>query len=72
MSEYNLYHIDDKGKRIDLSDKQEELAEEAIERSADKMSEYVAMAEEEYMDIIYPWDIEEYLVEGAILKCDRR
>ncbi len=71
MSEYDLYHIDDKGRRVDLSDKQEELAEEAIERSADKMDEYVAMAEEEYMDKIYPRDFDEYLVDGAILECNQ-
>ena len=71
MSEYDLYHIDDKGRRVDLSDKQEELAEGAIERSADKMDEYVAMAEEEYMDIIYPRDHDEYLVDGAILECNQ-
>lgn len=71
MSEYDLYHIDDKGRRVDLSDRQEELAEEAIERSADKMDEYVAMAEEEYMDKIYPRDHDEYLVDGAILECNQ-
>ncbi len=71
MSEYNLYHMDDKGKKVDLSDKQEDLAEEAIERSADKMDEYVKMAEEEYMDKIYPRDFDEYIVDGAILTCDQ-
>ena len=36
MSEHELYHIDDRGRKVDLSDTQKELADEAKERSAEK------------------------------------
>lgn len=73
MSEYELYHIDDCGRKVDLSEEQKKLANEAKERSAEKIAEKVEedpeMTEDKYMAELYSKDHDEYLVNGAILKC---
>ena len=35
MDGYKLYHMDDSGRKVDLSDKQKELADQAKDRSAE-------------------------------------
>lgn len=68
MGESGLYHYNDSGYKENLSKQQEQLAQEAVARSADKMN---GMAEDAYMAELYPKDHEEYLVNGAILTCNK-
>ena len=63
MSEYELYHIDDRGRKVDLSDKQKELTDEAKERSAEKIAKKIeedsGMTEDKYMVELYSQDHDE-------------
>lgn len=68
MSEYNKKYLSDAGYLIDASNKQKELAEQAIERCYDEQG---GKSEEAYMDLLYPNEHDEYLVNGAMLKCDK-
>lgn len=67
MSEYYKTYTRDDGKTIDASEKQDELAEEAINRCYDQR----IMTEKEYMKALYPIEHTEYLLDGAILQCDK-
>ncbi|MBD5546490.1 MAG: hypothetical protein HDQ97_03710 [Lachnospiraceae bacterium] len=60
-------YIDDRGNRIDASDIQKKLYNEAIERC---YTEKETVAEDLYMKTVYPKEHSEYLVDGAILKCN--
>ena len=74
MSEYELYHIDDSGRKVNCSDKQKELANEAKNRSAEKIAQKAEedseITEDKYMAELYSKDHDEYLVNGAILQCN--
>ncbi len=73
MDGYKLYHMDDSGRKVDLSDKQKELADQAKDRSAEKIAKAreddPGMTDDEYMLEEYADDHDEYLVDGARLKC---
>ncbi len=73
MDGYKLYHTDDSGRKVDLSDKQKELADQAKDRSAEKIAKAreddPGMTDDEYMLEEYADDHDEYLVDGARLKC---
>ena len=53
MSEFELYHIDDRGQKVDLSDEQKELADKAKDRCAEKIKKDPEMTEDEYMAELY-------------------
>lgn len=69
MSEFELYHIDDRGQKVDLSDEQKELADKAKDRCAEKIKKDPEMTEDEYMAELYSKDHDEYLVNNAVLQC---
>ena len=69
MSEFELYHIDDRGQKVDLSDEQKELADKAKDRCAEKIKKDPEMTEDEYMAELYSKDHDEYLVNNGVLQC---
>ena len=60
-------YIDDEGNLIDTSEIQQNLYDKAVERSYEDQEE---ISEEEYMKALYPYNHDEYLVNGAILTCN--
>lgn len=68
MKENHRYYTSDAGYRIDMTNKQKELEKQAIERCYDEQG---GKSEEAYMDLLYPDEHYEYLVNGAMLKCDK-
>ena len=69
MSGYKKTYRNDRGYVVDASGKQRELTDAAIARCYDGAE--TALSEEEYMAALYPKNHDEYLVDGAILTCNR-
>ena len=60
-------YIDDRGNSVDVSQIKQKLYDNAVERSYEEQEE---ISEEEYMKALYPYNHDEYLVNGAILTCN--
>lgn len=61
-------YTNNRGEKIDTNDIQDKLKENALERNFD---EEKAETEDIYLEMIYPREHDEYLVDGAILTCSK-
>lgn len=69
MGDYKRTYRNDRGYTVDASEKLKELTDDAIARCYNE--EETTLSEEEYMAALYPKNHDEYLVNGAILTCNR-
>lgn len=69
MGDYKRTYTNDRGYVVDASSKLKELADDAVARCYN--GEETTLSEEEYMAALYPKNHDEYLVNGAILTCNK-